>query len=277
LRGTDPHGQAFVKNYTVTRGDVGSLWVGVQLPPDSKAVGSYASTLTLKANGKAVPLKLAVDVALANGTIAADGGLGDIYKMGRLSWLDSTKGIDETVTDGFAPVAVSRKGGGLGVKIGGCKVVEVDSTGMIAQVTVDNNKTRSGKLRTTRIPTLASPVKLVLMDASSKPIELSVSTPVTVTKHTDATAAWSSQLSGGGAALSVNGSFDFDSYGEQSVTITAQTELKLSDIQLQFSVAPPVAKYIVGKMLLASALHSSKSVQRCCCGQACRMGRGPSW
>ena len=58
LRGTDPHGQAFVKNYTVARGDVGSLWVGVQLPPDSKAVGSYTSTLTLKANGKAVPLKL---------------------------------------------------------------------------------------------------------------------------------------------------------------------------------------------------------------------------
>ena len=39
-----------------------------------------------------------------------------IYKMGRLSWLDSTKGIDETVTDGFAPVAVSRKGGGLADK-----------------------------------------------------------------------------------------------------------------------------------------------------------------
>ena len=40
---------------------------------------------------------------------------------------------------------------------------------------------------------------------------------------------------------------DFDSYGEQTVTVTAGAKpVQLSDIQLKFTVAPSVAKYIVG-------------------------------
>jgi hypothetical protein len=243
-----PHGEAFQKNYTVTSGNVGSLWVGVQLPLEVKAIGNYTSVVVLRANGDSVTLKLEVDVTLLDGSIVENSGLGDIYKMGRLSWLDSTTGIDESVADGFAPVDVLHKGGGLDIKIGGCnKLFQVDSSGMVAQVTVDNNKTRAGKLKTTQNPTLAAPVRLVLMDSSTeKPIVLDVTSPVAVTKHTDATVAWTSQLSGGGAKMVVNGSVDFDSYGEQSVTITAQTDLRLSDIQLQLTVAPAVAKYIVG-------------------------------
>ena len=64
LGGSDPHGQRFKKNYTVARDKVGSKWIGVQLPPDVKAVGSYSATLTLRASGAKVPLKLSVLVAL---------------------------------------------------------------------------------------------------------------------------------------------------------------------------------------------------------------------
>jgi hypothetical protein len=249
LGGIDPHGREFAKNYSVASGNVGSLWVGVQLPADAKAVGTHHTTLTLRANGKSVLLTLSVDVALgSNGKVAENAGLGDIYKMGRLSWLDSTLGIDETVTDGFAPVEVTTKKVGLSVKLGGCrKLVDVDMHGMIDQVTVDNNKTRNGTTQTTQVPTLASPVKFVLIDAAHRAVPLTVSRPVTISKHTDATVQWTSQLKGADATLSVNGSIDFDSYGEQSVTITAgSTPLVLSDIQLRFSVAPRIAKYIVG-------------------------------
>ena len=132
--------------------------------------------------------------------------------MGRLSWLDSTLGIDETVTDGFAPVEITQKDdAGMSVKVGGCnKVVDVSSEGMVQQITVENNKTRNGQRRTTQTPTLASPVEFVLFDLGGKPVPLTVVSPLAVTKHTAATAQWTTQLSGGGVTVEVNGVSDLD-------------------------------------------------------------------
>jgi hypothetical protein len=70
LGGTDPHGRNFTKEYELASGAVGSLWVGVQLPPSSKTVGrSYASTMTLRVHSvdgdaHSIPLYLTVAVGL---------------------------------------------------------------------------------------------------------------------------------------------------------------------------------------------------------------------
>ena len=111
------------------------------------------------------------------------------------------------MTDGFAPVEVTQKDdGGISVKLGGCnKVVEVSSEGMVKQIIVENNKTRNGQRQTTRTPTLASPVKFVLLDLSGKPVPLTVAVLLAVTKHTAATTRWTTELSGGGATVEVNG------------------------------------------------------------------------
>jgi hypothetical protein len=140
--------------------------------------------------------------------------------------------------------------GGLAVEVGGVeKFLEVAPNGMVEQMTVTSTKIRMGQTKKSQVPLLASPVEFVLLDATtSKPLALNVTTPLAVTKHTAATATWATALSGdGGATVSVNGSFDFDSYGEQTVTVTAgQKSIQLADIQLRFTVAPTVAKYMVG-------------------------------
>ena len=82
-----PHGQAFKKNYTVKSGNVGSLWVGVQLPSKVEAIGTYTSVVVLRANSEIVSLKLEVDVTLLNGSIVENSGLGNIYKMGKSTYL----------------------------------------------------------------------------------------------------------------------------------------------------------------------------------------------
>ena len=64
LHGIDQHGLAFSKNYTLAKGDVGSLWVGVELPAEATATGKYQTTLTLTANSAVVELALTINVAL---------------------------------------------------------------------------------------------------------------------------------------------------------------------------------------------------------------------
>ena len=346
LAGTDQHGVAFRKNFTVTKGAVGSLWVGVELPADASAAGTYRSNLTLTASGVSIALDLTLNVGLAptkalcstnctlvevepagsgfvgsfdqaahgditslqgckaaclaspdcvqstfqprpvdpcvlytaistkkdfwapnvvgfvkceagatNATACAtfagpvaDGGRADIYKLGRLSWLDSTLGIDEEVSEGFAPVHVTHDGG-MSVHVGGCnKSVLVGSSGLIRQALVDHTKVRRGQPQTSQRAVLASPFRFVLLDAARKPIPISVDSPAALTKSTPATAAWKAQLRAtDGLRIDVKGSLDYDSYGEYNITLTATSSaVRLSDVRLELDLSQDVARYMVG-------------------------------
>ena len=176
-------------------------------------VGEYAANITLHASGATVALQLTVRIGLGpNGKVSPDGGMGDIYKLGRLKWLDSTRGIDENVTDGFGPMLISMTSSlstptpvptsasqssstpltriTQGLK-GSEKEILVGADGFIQQVVAHHTKERMGASVETSCAVLSSPVHFTLIDGKTRqPIALTAtkSSP-TVVKHTDATVA----------------------------------------------------------------------------------------
>jgi hypothetical protein len=96
LGGTDQHGHAFKKDFSLGAGDTGSLWVGVALPEG--AVGKYEAVLSVGTTNsstisRAPPRTLKVQLDVASGAVAEHGDA-DVYSLSRLRWLDSTIGVD---------------------------------------------------------------------------------------------------------------------------------------------------------------------------------------
>ncbi len=91
LGGVDFRGRPFRKKFTLARRRVRALWIGVQVPADAR--GTYSGRLVVAPEDMdPIPLDVRLDVS---DSPLADAGDGDLWRMARLRWLDSTLGIDD--------------------------------------------------------------------------------------------------------------------------------------------------------------------------------------
>ena len=92
--GTNWDGQPFHKTLTVPQGRVQALWFGVDVPPDAKP-GEHRATVTVHpTNAPPSSVELVLTVLA---TELPDRGDGDLWRLARLRWLDSTLGADRDV------------------------------------------------------------------------------------------------------------------------------------------------------------------------------------
>lgn len=100
--GVDWVGRAFTKTVSVAKGSVLPLWIGIQVPP--AASGGFEGAVHLRVRDgteSVVRVKL-----LVAGSLLEDGGVSDLWRMSRLKWLDSTRGIDREVVAPYEPVSI---------------------------------------------------------------------------------------------------------------------------------------------------------------------------
>ena len=141
LRGVDVYGVDYNNSAMfVPPGGAASLWCGLQVPA-AAAAGTYSGSITLSAAGAGAgagaPVSVSVAITVA-GAPVQDGGAADVYSFSRLSWLYSTRGLEDTVPAPFSPVA-AQGGGGSGLPLvleSLLKRVAVGADGHIASVTV---------------------------------------------------------------------------------------------------------------------------------------------
>lgn len=269
--GVDEHGIPFTKTYSVGgNGDVGSMWVGVQLP-DDVSPGTYTSTMTLTSAGSTTPPKsLTLTIAVSepagvpgrsrnSGGGSMDHGDADVYGMSRLRWLDSTIGIDDNVTKPFVPLVVmpahpasSPASGGFRIRTVN-KEILIAENGFVQAAVVTANKVRKGQPAPVDYPLLTTDgVSIELLGtasptavpASVTAIPLAVTSAAKVVKQTDSEVSWTSTLSGAGVSVQVNSTFDFTSYLQTTMAFTGSAHL--SDIQLRFTVPQNQARYMLG-------------------------------
>lgn len=144
LGGVDPAGAAFNISWGVPAGGVGALWVGLDIP-GSAAPGAYAGWMDLAAEGTQ-PVRVALNISILDSPAVLDGGAADISSMARLSWLNSRRGIDDTVPAPFVPVSATG-GGGSGSPLtltALLKSMQLSTRGLPYNVTIQAPKTRGG-------------------------------------------------------------------------------------------------------------------------------------
>ena len=259
LGGVDHHGQRFTKDYALLPRHVGSLWVGLALPDSALAVGSYTANITLRASvggvETATQLTLALEVALPRGgQPLAAGGASDIYTLRRLAWLDSSRGIDETVTSDFAPVRVARTAaGGLTLRLVN-KELSIAPTGLLEQAVVHTAKVRRGRSTSRSTSVLHEAVAFEVVLAGGDVLPLAPSQPLTLVSASTAACTWevtlrSKSTKGAGVVVSVRGTAEFDSYVEYNVTVALDgaappsARLRIEDVRLRVDAA---GEYLLG-------------------------------
>lgn len=252
--GSDVAGVPFTNTaYSLAAGAVGSVWCGLAIPADA-APGVYTGTATLSAAaGGGAPVTTTVVVAVSGAPVPL-GGAGDITSMARLAWLDSTRGLEDTVPAPHVPVGASGGGGVPLVVTSHFKELTLGDDGLPAAVAVTYNRVRGGAPAPVVHALLSAPVAFSLWGGgAAAPLPTSVTAPAALTHIANASLAWSSAWDvgvpgGGTVSVTLTGTLDFTSYVNYAVTLSNRgaAGLSLSDVRLTVPVAADMAGFIVG-------------------------------
>ena len=262
LEGRDVYGVPFVNPaYALEAGGVGSLWCGLQLPPTAMP-GDYAGTVTLSSPGKpTLPVRLTFTVPPGVAPVPF-GGAGNLTAFTRLPWLNSGRGLEDTVPHPFVPVSAGAGSRGLGAAFSVAslnKAMEVGPTGLPMAITSTYARVRKGAASPTQHSLLQAPIEFTLVDAVSgmPPSDPpTITSPAAIFSAGNSNVSWGAQWTQGGfsggarAALSSNFSYDFTSYLNAAIVIAnppgATAPLALGDVRLTLAMPPTLAAYIVG-------------------------------
>jgi len=191
---------------------------------------------------------VALNITIAAIPPVPDQGAGNISSMARLGWLNSRRGIDDTVPAPFVSVGSNTDGDTLTVT-SLLKSVTLSQDGLPASVGVQAPKVRGGVpvVRTRQL--LAAPVAFDVFDASLAPMPQTVISPAAVTALFNSSVSWTANATAAAGALHIDiaGSLDFASYCSYAVTLTATAgPVRLGDVRLTLPVAPSIAQYVMG-------------------------------
>ena len=184
LEGRDVFGVAFNNTqYTLQQGEVGSLWCGLPVPTTATP-GAHSGTVTLSSPSFPTPITVTVSVVVGSGPPVPYGGAENITSMARLAWLNSQRGLEDTVPYPF--VAVSGVGGG-GVAGAAAaapltltsllKTITIADTGFPATIDVVYPRVRGGVAANTTHALLSTPVAFSLYTPQGAPLPPPPSSP----------------------------------------------------------------------------------------------------
>ncbi len=220
--GVDPYGNPFTKKVDVAKGKVQPLWVGVDIPKDTKA-GRYTANITVKADGQ-IDQIITVELNIDD-EIIANRGDDEPWRHSRLRWLNSTIGIDDEPTVSYTPIGTDMKDNT--VKLLG-KNIEYGDGGLPTSI----------KAWDTEI--LAGPIKFVLDGEhikNEKRLSKISKSGVAVNKYSSNTQHFDIQT---------ESTLEFDGHINYKIKLLAQSDVNLEDIKLQIPFQSSVAEYMMG-------------------------------
>ena len=103
IGGIDFRGRAFTQSKTIAQGALGSLWLLVPVPANAAPGTEYTGKLTVEQHDFDIVLTVNESATAPIPNAGAD----DLWRMARLGWLDSTIGIDRSVSAPYRPVTVA--------------------------------------------------------------------------------------------------------------------------------------------------------------------------
>ena len=236
--GVDMFGKSFVKSLEVKTRNVGALWIGVDVSANVTS-GSYeGQVVVVLEDGTKITHSLTL---IVSGPPVENHGDDNIYNMGRLRWLNSDLGIDDTIPAPYTGIKVTEGTGSerLTLQLVNKEVV-ISETGLPSSSVVTTVKNVKGQQEVFTNSAFTEASEFVGTDTSGAKIRF---TPVSFTSNNKPEkVTWTAVLSASVGKLFMEGSFGFDSH----VVLNATFDLikPLSDIGLSVPVKNP--KYTVG-------------------------------
>jgi len=222
--GTDWLGRAMTKQVDVPRGKVQALWIGLDVPKDAPG-GTYQGAVAVRPAGlKGKEIKLVLQVA---GEVLADRGDGDLWRLSRLRWLDSTIGLDETVTAPYTPLVVNAST----VKCLG-RDIAFGAAGLPKDILAGGESL------------LAGPVTFTV-EAGGKSVTWK-SGRTEIARKTAARVIRQSQSTGGGFSFACRADMEFDGYINFQLALTAKKDADITDARLEIPLRRRFATYMMG-------------------------------
>lgn len=235
LSGTDWLGRQFSKVVSVQKGKVQVLWFGVQIPKDIVA-GEYLGTLTLQPKaGKAIKIKLLLDVS---GEVLPYAGDSELWRHSRLRWLDSTIGLDDEVFEPYTPIEVKDNT----VSILGRKM-RYHRTGLPASIVstfTDTVDSVNGKER----EILARPMSMVV-ETEDGTVSWRDGNP-RIVEHNSGAVVLQSDSTGGAFSLQCRAKIECDGYINYWLKVKANQDIDVKDMRLEIAYQSKIAKYMMG-------------------------------
>ena len=234
--GVDWKGNDFDKTWSLDKGKVQPLWMGIQVPI-AATPGQYVATITIAPKGmKSSNVKFNLDVS---DKVLADGGDGNPSQLTRLRWLNSHVASDDSIVPPFTPVSIN----GNTVSCLG-RSVTVNNSGF-PQSILSYFSPEVTRLLDTGREMLAGPVQLIVEDGRGKALEWK-NRGFQFVKKTEGVVTWNSSSTVGGLEISLEGQMEFDGYVDFRVTLKAMQNMSVNDIFLMIPLNKDVAKYMMG-------------------------------
>ncbi len=223
--GTDWLGMPIRPSVKVPLGKVQALWFGLPIPKDTPP-GDYQGMLMLNpTGGRQTLVKLSLTVT---SEVLDDAGDSELWRMSRLRWLNSTIGIDDTVTAPYTPLKSSL----IGVACLGREIRFAD-TGLPGSI-------KSGKREI-----LARPAELVVETAKGI-AKWKASSTAKILDSTAAQLVRESTARSDLFSLDCISKTDFDGYTNFRLTLEAKRDADLKDIRLELPIRRDAAVYMMG-------------------------------
>ena len=222
--GTGWDGKPLTMDVNVAEGDVQALWCGVQVPEKAPA-GDYEGTATVTAQGME-PRTIAVTLHVEN-EVLADKGDGDLWRLARLRWLNSTIGSEKKPIPPFKSMKV------CGKRIKATeKTLKVASNGLPKSVVV-NKREVLGAPMSIEVETTNGIIRL---DGGK----------VRMHKDTAGKVSWTSEQEKDGVHLRTEACMEYDGLVLCTLYLSADTEMTVTDIRYTTTYTPYASKYMMG-------------------------------
>ena len=223
--GTNWDGNPVSFAVNVPKGNVQTLWCGIQIPRNAKA-GAYTGTATVTSEGRA-PSKVTVTI-LVNETFLADKGDGEPWRHSRLRWLNSTIGLDDTPVKPYTGMKMS----GNNIVASG-KTLVIGKNGLPEAIRINNREV------------LAKPVGFEVATRSG-PVAFTADN-LAINQVSEGKITWTASSVQGGLKFSCDAQMEYDGCISYKIQLTASDkDVSLLDVRMNTVYAPESAEYFMG-------------------------------
>lgn len=224
LTGVDAEGVPFVKEFTVDKGSIRPLWIGVDIPSD--ASGEYTGSLLITCNGgmrKEVSLQINVC-----GSVIPFNGDEEPWRMSRLRWLNSNVGTDlHNVPPPYTPIELQTST----LKVIN-RQIHLSSAGLPDRITSNDRDI------------LAAPVEFVV-HTNNESVSF-VHSSSQVIEQNPSSIRQQHQLKSTDYDMTINSQADFDGVVSYDVVIQSRRNSLVDNIELKIAYHKDIAEFMAG-------------------------------
>lgn len=230
--GIDWLGKPFSKQVSCEEGFIQPLWFGVQLPAGTHGEAEFDICLQTDAGDRTVHIRIEV-----RGEDLKNHGDGELWRLSRLRWLNSTIGIDEDAVAPFTPIEQEDSR----IKIFG-RSIRVNEAGFPAEITsCFDESIRVGEMG---LPILREPLTFTVFDQNGILKFSDYNTETTV--DAPGAFAWKTVGRAAGITLMNESRLEYDGHLETFVTLLPEKDMELKDASLRIAMTPACSRYMMG-------------------------------